>query len=215
MWKRWIQAYLACVAFVDDQVGKVLAALEASPYAKNTIVIVTSDHGFHMGEKDYLFKDSAWEESCRVPLVVYAPGVTQPGTRCNHPVSLIDLYPTLIDLCGLSKNPNADTNGYPLDGHSIRPFLKNPHRGHWKGPPVALSVIGGWGRTLNFSVRSRDWRYVLCENGEEELYDHTSDPHEWTNLAKDPEYAQTKKKLQKQLLKLVGPSMGKTSPSGK
>lgn len=211
MWKRWIQAYLACVAFVDDQVGKVLAALEKSPYAKNTIVIVTSDHGFHMGEKDYLFKDSAWEESCRIPLVVYAPGVSQPGTECEHPVSLIDLYPTLIDLCGLDKNPNAGTNGYPLDGYSIRPFLHDPYRGRWRGPAVALSMIGGWGRALNFSVRSRDWRYVLCENGEEELYDHRKDPHEWTNLAQDTRFTDVKNSLRNHLIQSAEPNNAKST----
>lgn len=215
MWKQWIQAYLACVAFMDDQVGKVLDALQKSPYANDTIVIVTSDHGFHMGEKDYLFKDSVWEESCRVPLVVYAPGVSQTAAECDHPVSLIDLYPTLIDLCGLSANPNKKTNGYPLDGYSIRPFLENPKDGTWKGPSVALSVVGGWGRTVNFTVRSRQWRYVLCENGEEELYDHRKDPHEWTNLAKDPKFSDVKNGLLKQLIELASPSAGKKSvPSG-
>ena len=209
MWKRWVQAYLACVAFVDEQVGKVLDALEKSPYADNTIVIVTSDHGFHMGEKDYLFKDSVWEESCRIPLVVYAPGVSKPGSECDRPVSLIDLYPTLIDLCGLPTNPNKNTNGSALDGYSIRPFLENPKDGCWAGPSVALSVIGGWGRTVNFTVRSRNWRYVLCENGEEELYEHSKDPHEWTNLAKDAEYTEIKKKLRKQLLELSSSASGR------
>ena len=91
MWKRWIQAYLACVSLVDDQVGKILNALTASPYANNTVVIITSDHGYHMGEKDYVFKDSTWEESTRIPLLVAAPGVgPAAGADCDHPVSLND-----------------------------------------------------------------------------------------------------------------------------
>ena len=109
-----MQAYLANVAFVDHQVGKILDALERSPHAQNTIVFFTSDHGFHMGEKDWLFKNSLWEESTRVPLVVVAPGIAKRGRRCGFPVSLVDLYPTLIDLCGLPKDPNAEGNGYRL-----------------------------------------------------------------------------------------------------
>ena len=143
MWKRWIQAYLACVAFVDDQAGKVLRALEASPYAKNTIVILTSDHGFHMGEKDYIFKNSLWEESTRVPLVVALPDGGNAGRRCGAPVSLIDMYPSVLDLCGLPANPDTGGNRLPLDGHSIRPFLDDPENGKWNGPPVAITQLGG------------------------------------------------------------------------
>jgi len=212
-WRKWIQAYLACVAFVGDQVGKVLDALENSPYADNTIVVVTSDHGYHMGEKDNLFKLTVWEEATRVPLVVYAPGVTRSNTECEHPVSLVDMYPTLIDLCGLGKNPNARINGVALDGHSIVPFLKDPKNGTWDGPSVALSVIYGLdelkrnepGRPerQHFTVRSKRWRYTLCNSGEEELYDHKNDPQEWTNLAKDPKYAEIKKELRRELCRLA------------
>jgi len=217
LWRLWIQAYLACVALVDDQLGKILDALEKGPYADNTIVIFTSDHGYHMGEKDNLFKLTVWEESTRVPLVVSAPGITRPGTECDKPISLIDMYPTLIDLCGLSSNPNAKTNNAALDGCSIQPFLKNPEKGTWDGPEVALSVIYDYNAETgektstgqNFTVRSRHWRYTLCLNGEEELYDHRKDPNEWTNLAKDPKYADIKKELWKQLLELAGSVSGR------
>jgi len=212
LWKLWIQAYLACVAFVDDQVGKILDALEKSPCVDNTVVIFTSDHGYHMGEKDNLFKLTVWEESTRVPLVVSAPWITRPDTECDKPVSLIDMYPTLIDLCGLEKNPNEKTSNVALDGHSIRPFLKNPQNGTWGGPKVAISVIYDYSlqegektsRGQNFTVRSRHWRYTLCLNGEEELYDHRKDPHEWTNLARDPKHADIKKQLREQLCRLAG-----------
>ena len=165
-----------------------------------------------MGEKDNLFKLTVWEESTRVPLVVSAPGITKANTECAYPVSLIDMYPTLIDLCGLGRNPNAETNKYGLDGHSIRPFLEKPGNGTWDGPEVALSVIYDYNledgektsRGENFTVRSRHWRYTLCLNGEEELYDHRKDPDEWTNLAKDPKCGEIKAKLRKQLIKLSG-----------
>ncbi len=104
-WKRWVQAYLACVAFVDDQIGKILKALEKSPHAHDTMIVLVSDHGYHMGEKEYIFKNTLWEESSRVPLLISTPGMKKPGI-CDHPVSLIDLYPTLIDLCRLPDNPN-------------------------------------------------------------------------------------------------------------
>lgn len=201
LWKRWVQAYLANVAFVDDQVGDILDALERSPYANDTIIILTSDHGFHMGEKDWLFKNSLWEESTRVPLVVIAPGVTKPYRQCDHPVSLIDMYPTLIDLCGLPEKPNANGNGYELDGHSLRPFLQDPQNGRWDGPEVALTMLGNQ-RRAHFSVRSRRWRYTLCHNGEEELYDHAGDPHEWTNLAANPKFAEITSKMKSQLLQM-------------
>lgn len=209
LWKRFIQAYLASVAFADEQVGRVLDALERSPYAGNTIVVLTSDHGFHMGEKSYNFKLTNWEEATRVPLVVAAPGIGKKGSTCDHPVSHIDIYPTLVDLCGLPGNPNVGKSGVPLDGHSIQPFLKNPSNGKWDGPDVALIATFGsskpeGGQYHNFSVRSRRWRYTLYENGAEELYDHQNDPNEWTNLAKDARRSAVKEELRKKLLAMIG-----------
>ena len=214
MWKRWIQAYLACVAFVDTQLGRILDALASSPHARDTIVIFTSDHGYQMGEKDYVFKNSVWEESARVPLVVMAPGVSKANSECAHPVSLVDIYPTLIDLCDLPRDPNSGGNGRPLDGHSIRPFLMDPTDGQWAGPPVALTAVAGLdplevnepGRPerQHFSVRSKRHRYILCNDGSEELYDHAQDPHEWTNLAAEPTYAKVKRELRAELFKRTG-----------
>jgi len=214
MWKRWIQAYLACVAFVDDQLGKILDGLASSSHARDTIVIFTSDHGYHMGEKDYVFKNSVWEESARVPLVVLAPGVSKANSECAHPVSLVDVYPTLIDLCGIPGHPNDKGNGRPLDGHSIRPFLDDPANGQWLGPPVALTAVAGIDplevnepgspERQHFSVRSKRYRYILCNDGSEELYDHRHDPHEWTNIAADSKHAKIKQELREELLKLTG-----------
>ena len=213
-WKKWIQGYLASVAFVDDQFGKIMNALENSPYSDNTIVILTSDHGYHMGEKDWLFKLTVWEESTRVPFVMLVPGVTKNGTKCDYPISLVDLYPTLIDMCGLPTNPNENGNRIALDGHSLKPFLISPSDGQWDGPSVALSCIYGQypverdepgkKEDQHFTVRSRHWRYILCNNGEEELYNHQNDPHEWHNLADDRKYADIKKNLKHTLLQLTG-----------
>lgn len=200
MWRRWLQAYLACIAFVDEQVGHLLDALEKSPYADNTVIVFTSDNGYHMGEKEYIFKDSLWDESDQIPLVVSAPGMA--GAQvCEQPVSLIDLYPTLVDLCALPANPNVGTHGKALEGHSLRPLLENP-AGGWSGPAVALTSVRG-DTGIHHSVRSVRYRYSLCQNGEEELYDHTTDPHEWTNRAADPALAEVKADLRQQLLTLV------------
>lgn len=215
--KKWTQAYLACVNYVDEQFGKVLNALEDSPYADNTLIILTSDHGYHMGEKFYLFKWSVWEESCRVPFVVAGPGVAR-NQECSQPVSLVDIYPTLTDFCGL-----PEPESHILDGRSIVPLLKNP-QGSWSGPDVAVSVVAnrdynakpqhtpddirGVANSQHYSARSKDYRYILCANGEEELYDHRNDPNEWTNLATNPEYAVVKKKLRAQLEAVVGEPLG-------
>ena len=192
-WKKWVQSYLACVAFVDRQVGVMMEALEASEYAENTIVILTGDHGYHMGEKDNMHKTTIWEEVTRVPLVIAAPGISKPGMQCSHPVSLIDIYPTLIDLAGLPEDPNKGGNGFEIDGHSIRPFLEDPASGSWDGRPVALNHLHGPEAVAvntpspisknHHSVRSRRYRYTLTSNGQEELYDHAQDPNEWHNLA--------------------------------
>lgn len=198
-WREWIRAYLACVVFVDDLFGQLMDALDEAGAAGRTIVVFTSDHGFHMGEKDLLFKKTCWEESTRVPLLIRAPGVAAQDAGCPHPVSLIDVYPTLVDLCGLPASPNADANGFSLDGHSLRPLLVDPASDSWSGPAAALSCVDGGGMVetgaiapqsdQHFTLRSRDWRYIRYADGDEELYDHRVDPNEWTNLATSPDHA--------------------------
>jgi len=199
--RHFVQAYLACVAAVDADVGRIVDAIDQSPFRDNTIIVVTSDHGYNLGEKDYLFKNSLWEESTRVPLIIRAPGVTQAGGVAEHPVSLIDLYPTLVDLCGLEGDTRKNDQGAPLDGYSMAPFLRDPAGGTWDGPEAALSMIYAGGHTgddptrQHWSVRTRDWRYIRYNNGAEELYDHTNDPYEWTNLAGDPRHTTTRERL--------------------
>jgi arylsulfatase A-like enzyme len=211
LYKQWLQAYLACVSFVDDQVGKILDAVDKSPQRDNTVVIVTSDHGFHMGEKQFLYKQSLWDGATRVPLIVAGLEGMPEGATCDQPVSLIDIYPTINDLCGLPTEPNASGNGYQLEGHSLRPLLTNP-KGGWTGPDVAITALPGKDHSQHnrhggtwfphFSVRSKQYRYTLCANGEEELYDFNADPLEWRNLANDPAYAESKAALKAQLIGL-------------
>jgi len=213
--KKYIQAYLACVSFVDAQIGLVLDALEKCSFRDNTIVILTSDHGYHLGEKEQIFKHTLWEESTRIPLIIRVPGKSIAGSKCDHPVSLIDIYPTLIDMCGLSDITVKNDKGKPIDGYSLNPFIKNPNETYWQGPEVALTAIMSGNvkegnnipmnaKDQHFSVRSREWRYILTSHGEEELYNHLSDPHEWYNLADDSSFIQEKKSLKKVMLEMTG-----------
>lgn len=192
--RRFIQAYLASVASVDEQLGRILDVVDQSPLKGNTIVVLTSDHGWGMGEKDYLYKNSLWQESTQVPLIVRAPGIAKQGAVCQTPVSLIDLYPTLVDLCSLAGDTRKNDKGHLLDGHSLKPLLDHPEAGQWSGPTEALTALYKWRMNYrpsyeSYSLRSRDWRYIRYENGKEELYETTRDPHEWHNLAVKPEHS--------------------------
>lgn len=211
LYKRWLQAYMACVAFIDDQVGTVLDALEAGPHADNTIVILTSDHGFHVGGKESIYKQTLWDSGTRIPFIVAGLKGMPKGVTCDQPISLIDVYPTFVDLCGLPKNPNAKRSGYPLEGHSIRPLLLDP-KGKWSGPDVAITALPGKDHSQHkqhlgtlyphFSVRSEHWRYSLTSDGQEELYHYPADPYEFTNLASNPTHSATKAILRKKLIEL-------------
>jgi len=181
--REGVQAYLACISFIDVQVGLVLDALDASPHAENTIVVFWGDHGWHLGEKSHWSKSTLWEEATRAPLMIVAPGI-KPG-RCPTPVSFLDIYPTLVELAGLE--PNLD-----LDGKSIVPLMKNPEA-VWERPALTTHGKG------NHSLRTRQWRYTRYHDGGEELYDHNTDPMEWNNLAGDPAYAEIKSQLKKWL----------------
>ncbi len=169
----FIRSYAACCTFADAQIGRVLDALEASPRRENTIVVLWSDHGFHLGEKDHIEKFALWEKSNHIPFIVVAPGVTEPGSRCEKPVDLTALYPTLLELCDLSADDQCD-------GKSLKPLLENPEAA-WELP--ALMTYGKG----NHAVRTERWRYIHYADGTEELYDHAADPHEWDNVAGRPE----------------------------
>jgi arylsulfatase A-like enzyme len=172
----FVQAYAACCSFADAQVGRVLDALEASPRRDRTIVVLWSDHGFHLGEKQHFEKFALWEKSNHVPFIVVAPGMTKPGSRCGAPVDLSVIYPTLLELCGLAADEKCD-------GASIVPLLKDAQAA-WVRP--ALMTYGRG----NHAVRSERWRYIRYADGSEEFYDHQNDPREWTNLARRDDLAE-------------------------
>jgi arylsulfatase A-like enzyme len=185
-WPHAVAAYLACVSFVDAQVGRLLDALDGSPHAGDTAIVLWGDHGWHLGEKQHWGKWTGWERATRVPLIV-APARSdrerfQTGEICRRPVGLIDLFPTLLDLCGLPPEPG-------LDGSSLVPQLRDP-----AAPTRPVLTTFGAG---NHAVRDDHWRLIHYADGSEELYDHRQDPHEWNNLAADRHYAPVRDRLAK------------------
>jgi choline-sulfatase len=174
-WRNLVRSYLACTSFVDAQVGRILAALEEEGLADNTIVVLWSDHGWHLGEKSITGKNSLWDDSTRVPLIFAGPGVAS-GQRCTQPAELLDMYPTLIELCGLPVRED-------LEGISLVPQLRDAETKRER--PAITSHNQG-----NHGIRSERWRYIRYADGSEELYDHQSDPHEWRNLLADPATAE-------------------------
>lgn len=195
-WRHAVQAYLASISFADAQIGRLIAALDASPYRDNTIVVLWGDHGWHLGEKQHWRKFSLWEEATRAPLLIVAPGVSKAGGVCRRAVDFLNIYPTLADLCGLPIPKH-------VEGVSMRPLLQDP-QAPWDG--VALTTHG----RRNHAVRTDDWRYIRYADGGEELYNHRVDPHEWTNLAADPQFAAVKQKLAERLPTKDAPN----APSG-
>ncbi len=185
-WKNAVRSYLACVRWTDEQVGRLLDALDKSPHARNTVVVLYSDHGFFLGEKDRWAKQSLWERATKVPLIISAPTMKK-GTRCNRPAELLSIYPTLIELCGLPRR-NA------LEGASLTPLLKDQNA-PWQKP--ALTTHG----KNNHAVRTEHYRYIRYHEGSEELYDLRQDPNEWTNLAAKKELAPLKDELARWLPK--------------
>ena len=183
--KEVVRAYLACINYADDCIGQVLDALENSKFKDNTIVVLWGDHGWNLGQKLHYRKFVLWEEATRMPLLIKVPGVTK-GIRCERTVNLLDLYPTLLDLCGLPKNEMNQ-------GNTIAKLVYYPNS-EWYIPSVT---------TMGFqrhAVRTERWRYIRYEDGSEELYDHKNDSLEWTNLANDPQYSELKIELAKYLL---------------
>ena len=189
-WQPLVRAYLASISFVDSQVGRLLDALEANGFADNTIVVLWSDHGWHLGEKAISGKNSLWERSTRVPLIFAGPGVAS-NARCDEPVELLDIYPTLIKLCDL---PNRQD----LEGHSLVPQLQDASTTR-EWPAITTANAD------NHSVRSKRWRYIRYADGSEELYDMQNDPNEWRNLASDEKLADVQSELARWLPKTSAP----------
>ena len=181
-WKHAIQAYLASISYADAQLGRILDALDASRHATNTIVVLWSDHGWHLGEKQHWHKSTLWEEATRVPFIIVGPEIVR--GRCSRPVNLLDLFPTLNKLCGL---PEIAAH----DGVSLGPLLRNPKK-DWDRVSITEYQLG------NVAVRSERYRYVRYHDGGEELYDLANDPKEWRNLASDPAFAKAKSALARQ-----------------
>nr|WP_081596296.1 sulfatase-like hydrolase/transferase [Rhodopirellula baltica] len=182
-WKQGIQGYLASIHFADAMLGRVLDALESGPNADNTIVVLWSDHGWQLGEKEHWQKYTPWRGVTRVPLMIRVPKTSSPslpngtpiGARCDAPVNLLSLFPTVLDLCQLPSNPVND-------GPSLLPLLKEPKTDTWKHDSVTyLSQPGA------YAVSGRNHRYIHYQDGSEELYNIEADPYEWNNLATKPE----------------------------
>ena len=189
-YREAVQAYLASISFADALVGRLLDALDASPHAKNTIVVLWSDHGWHLGEKGTWHKMTLWERGTHVPFIIAAPGLAA-GVRCGRPVGLVNIYPTLIELCDLPRRPE-------LDGVSLMPLLRDP-AARWERPALMTYRRG------NHAIRDARWRYIRYANGDEELYDLQADPNEWTNLAGAPQHAAVKQRLARWLPKADAP----------
>ena len=188
-WKEAVQACLAADSFADACVGHVLKALEKSRYSDNTIVVLWGDHGYDICEKTFA-KSALWQQTTRTPLIIHLPkklGGKPFNGNCKRPVSLIDIYPTLVDLCALPKNQK-------IEGRSIVPLLRNP-QADWPYP--ALITHSPHWHGSNHAVRSEKFYYIQYNNGGEELYDMSNDSNQLHNLAEDSRYAETKKKLKK------------------
>ena len=199
-WKPLVRSYLACVSFVDEQIGKVLEAIENSDYAKNTYIVLYSDHGFHFGEKERYAKRSIWEDGARVPMIIVGPGIKK-GSICNKPVQLLDIYPTLLELSGLKADSLHE-------GVSLVPLLKHSDA-EW--PFFARTSFGPG----NYAIVSENYRYISYRDGSEEFYDHRNDPNEWHNSINNKKYKDVIALHRKQLPKTRHKILGKHSTGHK
>jgi len=202
-WKEVMQAYLASISFCDWILGQVLDSLAASPYAESTIIVVWSDHGYHIGEKEKLHKRSLWSQTCRVPFLISIPGMNTASRNCAAPVSLLDIFPTLNEVCRLDQDvPQA------LAGHSLAPLLKNPDA-PWPHLALTSSAPG------NAAVSDPRYRYIRYADGSDELYDHQNDPREYRNLAKQPDFKPVIARLAESLPKSWTPAPVKKDGNAK
>ncbi|MCX7011118.1 MAG: sulfatase [Candidatus Sumerlaeota bacterium] len=180
-WREFVRAYYACNSFADWNAGRVIEALDQSRHAENTIVVFWSDNGYHCGEKSHWEKSTLWEQAALTPLAIRLPGM-EGGGECPRPVNTIDLFPTLVDLCGLTPPSHA------LDGTSLRPLLENPQTA-WDRP--ALTTYGEG----MLSLRDERFRFIRYADGSEEIYDHDADPREFANIASRPEAAEIRRRF--------------------
>lgn len=172
-WRGFVRGYIASVHFADAMVGRLIDALDKGPLAENTIVVLWSDHGYHLGHKEHWEKFALWNQATQVPIIFSAPGKAR-GKRTNRPASLLDVYPTLVELSGGIAPKH-------LNGKSLVPWLRDPNA-DFKSPVITTHGPG------NHAVQSVHWRYIRYANGSEELYDHQNDPNEFTNLAGSSEF---------------------------
>lgn len=179
-WQNLMRDYFAALTYVDAQIGQVLDALDASGQTSNTAIVLWSDHGYQAGDKDNWGKFTLWDTAARAPLIMVDPGVTTPGTTVDHTVSLLDIFPTLLDMAGIPQQAG-------LQGHSLMPLLQDP-TAEWNDAALTF-MYGSW------SIRTDDYRYIHYEDGSEELYDINADPNEYTNLANSEDYVSIKAAL--------------------
>ena len=174
---------------MDAQVGKLLDALDRLRLTDNTIIVFWSDHGYNVGQHGQWMKQSLFEHSARVPLIVFVPGITS-GKASPRTVELLDIYPTLAELCGLKAPPS-------LQGKSLVPLLRKPDAGWNKAAYTQVTRIRNNQMIMGRSVRTERWRYTEWDSGKQgvELYDYTTDPDEFINLGNDPKYSAEIKKL--------------------
>lgn len=180
-WRNAVQGYLAAISYCDMQIGRILTALDLSPARDDTVVVLWGDNGFHLGEKLHWRKFVLWEEATRVPLIIRPPGGLPAERRINEPVSLVDLWPTLAEICDFPAIPD-------IDGTSLVDLVEG--RVALRKTPVTTTWLRG-----NHSIRVGQWRYTRYSNGGEELYDQMNDPYEWTNLSDNPSFWQKRNEL--------------------
>ena len=183
-WKEAVRAYLANITFADACIGNLLNALENSAYADNTIIVLMGDHGWHLGEKQHWSKNVLWERAAKTPLLIFDPRNKEAGASTRI-VSLLDVYPTLVDLCNLPEKED-------LDGNSIKTLVENPNA-EWNEVALTSKAKG------MHSLRNEQYRYIVYLDGFEELYDHKTDPNEWHNIASNKSNKKILQKFRSQL----------------
>ena len=184
-YRKVLQAYLACITYADTQLGRLLDALEKTEHKDNTIIIFWSDHGYHFGEKGWWGKHTLWERTTNVPHIWAGPGIPK-NVSHDRPVSSLDIYPTLVEMCGLKVKQK-------LDGRSMTEIFKDPKK------DFSRRAITAGTKGNDFSIMFKNWHYIRHSKTEEELYDCQKDPNEWNNLAYKKEYQKIKKKVAKLL----------------